>query len=113
MEADPVEAVTLGGPDGISIPLVGDCVVAGIASPEHVARIAEKPAEPYTREEIERACLRLMEQKDTYRGTGIPGVLWNVGFRLVYQKREGTEKQIECIRVLMMKAPDKYAQLLA
>ena len=54
-----------------------------------------------------------MEQKDTYRGTGIPGVLWNVGFRMVYQKRPGTDKQIDYIRALMVKAPDKYAPLLA
>jgi hypothetical protein len=31
---------------------------------------------------------------------------------MVYQGREGTEKQIEYIRALMVKAPDKYAQLL-
>ena len=66
------------------------------------------PAAEYTREEIEAACVRLMENKDTFRGTGIPGVLWNVGFRMVYQKREGTEKQIDYIRSLMVKAPDKY-----
>jgi hypothetical protein len=86
-------------------------VSAGLSEPAPIAQ-DDGPAADYTREEIEAACVRLMEERDTYRGTGIPGVLWNVGFRIVYQKRAGSDAQIAFIRALIAKKPEKYAPLL-
>ena len=84
-----------------------------------IPKLAEEipsPAAPapvaLTREAIEAACRRLMEQKDRYRGTGIPGVFWNVGFRQVYQNRLATEKQIAFMQALIARQPDKYRPIL-
>jgi hypothetical protein len=99
--------------EGMTVEIVNPVVIpegATIIEPENARTVDAGPE--LTRAAIEKACRYLMEHKDNFRGTGIPGVLWNVGFRVVYQKREGTEKQIEYIRGLMVKAPEKYAALL-
>lgn len=99
--------------EGMTVEIVNPVVIpegATIIEPENARTVDAGPE--LTRAAIEKACRYLMEHKDNFRGTGIPGVLWNVGFRVVYQKREGTEKQIEYIRSIIAKTPDKYRPIM-
>jgi hypothetical protein len=71
------------------------------------------PVAQYTREAIERACRRIMEAKEKYKGNGISPIVWSIGFRVVYQNRPASDKQIAAVQAIVSRQPDKYRPIFA
>ena len=70
------------------------------------------PVAVWSRERIERACRKVMERKDEYRGKGISPIVWSIGFRLVYQNRPASDAQIEAVAKIAKARLEKYAPIL-
>jgi len=81
---------------------------------EHVSAGLETAAPvELSREAIEKACRRIMESKEQYKGTGLSPIVWSIGFRTFYQGKPASEKQLQAVRAIVAKQPARYVPLFA